>query len=185
MELAAAADADRAAASKDADRTKAMQLHAAALTRAVAVLRAVADEHPTFGRIDEVLYHLARSHRALGSDDLARVIDLELIKKTPLSRFVPWAYLDLGDSAFAQALQGKGDWMIPREAYARAAKSMGPDGEGLGYAAYRLGFTEWQLGNVSAARKAFTLARQFAAQHPKVKGASELDAATAKALAAL
>jgi len=185
VELAMAADADRAAATKDAERTKAAQIRTAALTRAVEVLRAVADEHPTFGRLDEVLYHLARAHRALGSDDLARLIHLELTKKMPLSRFVPWAYLDIGDSTFEQALQGKVDWTIPREAYTRAAKWMGPDGEGLGYAAYKLGFAEWHLGNKSAARKSFTLAKEFAAEHPKVKGAAELAAATAKALAAL
>ncbi len=125
VELRAASSRDPAAASK-------------ASAAAIKYYTTIANEYPSFGTIDEVLYDLAYEYERVSDLSNARKVYYQLIQKTPNSRFVPLAYLAFGDLFFNEAQGDPAKWPFAEQAYKENLKYPTPDNKAYAYAKYKL-----------------------------------------------
>jgi hypothetical protein len=144
--------------------------------RAVEVLRLVIDNHDSEPKLDEAMFLLATEYEH-ERREMALATYLMLVKKRPMSRLVRWAYKAYGDLYFDDALQGKIDWTIPREAYARAIQASSQQDAVTAYCTLRVGFVHWYQKDPKGARNAFDGAIKIAQQ----AGATEIETEAVRA----
>lgn len=127
----------------------------AAVARYLEIVR----RYPQWSRMDEVLFflgeNLSRQHRAREASAAYR----RLLTRFPRSRYVPDAWVALGEYWFDEAEKGDRARRLAaaREAYRRAAAR--PDGDLRGYALYKEAWVDYNLG---AFRDALALFAQVA-----------------------
>ncbi len=73
---------------------------------AIRTYATLVQDHPNYGRMDEVLFSLAYGLDELRQHDRARQVYSRLIKGYPASRFVPHAYLSFAEFFFNEADMG-------------------------------------------------------------------------------
>ncbi len=107
-----------------------------------------ASKYPTYARMDEVLFRLAYLLQMLKKEDQAREFYHRLIKDYPQSKYVPNAYL-----SFAELYFLKGDMETAGKFYDKVTEF--PASTVFGYALYKKGWVEINLGNFKNALEIF------------------------------
>ncbi len=107
-----------------------------------------ASKYPTYARMDEVLFRLAYLLQMLKKEDQAREFYHRLIKDYPQSKYVPNAYL-----SFAELYFQKGDMETAGKFYDKVTEF--PASTVFGYALYKKGWVEINLGNFKNALEIF------------------------------
>ncbi len=69
---------------------------------------------PAYAQLDEVYYYLAYEYEQSGDTSNARRVYLELITKTPKSKYIPNAYLAFGELFFNEARATRRKWDLGR-----------------------------------------------------------------------
>ncbi len=118
-------------------------------TEAVSIYSTIIQNHPTFARLDEVLYQLALDLWELGQKPKALDTYKTLIKYHPNSKRVFDAYMSVGEHYFGQA-----DWAKALFAYQKAAQS--PDAKVQACANYKQAYCHYLVGEYSKAKEEFT-----------------------------
>ncbi len=124
--------------------------------QAVALYRAIIKRHPKYERLDEVLFFLARNllQRDRTDEDAMRAYRA-LIKNFPGSPYVPDAWMAFGEYYFDKANKADrtGNLKKALEAYRKAASYQ--ESSVYGYALYKQGWVQFNLGNFPAALDLF------------------------------
>ncbi len=165
-----------AAAATAADDTAERAAHSKAVER----FTALHDDHPSWPRLDEVLYHRGNEHLALGARDRARSDWFELVQKFPQSKLVPRAYLGFADLFFEEATADPSKLELAKQAYQEVLKYPPPDNTVWGYAQYKLGWVHFNLGSFETALAAFMKTVEFGRSHAALPGAPKLATEAAK-----
>ncbi len=126
------------------------------------------------GCIDEVLYYLAYEYEQAGNLDKAREVYLELTEHWKKSRFIPNAYLAFGELFFNEAQGDPSKWAYAGNFYREVLKYPAPENKLYGYAAYKLGYVEWNQGNYDKAIDQFKTVIQFGQKYPQLPNAKGL-----------
>ncbi|HEY5677243.1 MAG TPA: tetratricopeptide repeat protein, partial [Myxococcales bacterium] len=116
--------------------------------QALAVYRRILDTYPQYERRDEVLFVLADNLAQSGNKAEAAQRYRALIDGFPSSRFVPDAWVQVGEHAFAA-----NDLAHARDAFARAAAFHAP--RLYAFALYKLAWCDYDAGDYGAAIKRF------------------------------
>ena len=77
---------------------------------------------PNWPRIDEVHYELGLENELAGDLTHARLSYYRLIRDTPQSRFVPYAYYAFGEMFYAEAKTDPSKWDFAQQAYVETMK---------------------------------------------------------------
>ena len=186
--------ADKAAKEELVQARKAYERMRECVTRAY---RTLVDADGDFGAIgNDGLYALAAEYddrRKLAAEDVplieadrqkALAAWLEIIKRYPKSKYVPAAYRRFADLYFEEAMVGKVDWELSKQAYLRVRDQSDPATEAEhAYARYRLGYVFWNEGNVKEAKKSLREAVDVTMKYPAVPDADAILTAASGALA--
>ncbi len=103
-----------------------------------------ASKHAKYERMDEVLFRLAYLLQMMKKDDRAREFFHRLIKDYPQSKYVPNAYLSFAEYYFA-----KGEMENALKFYEKVEQF--PKSSVYGFAVYKKGWAEINLGNFKSA----------------------------------
>ena len=103
-----------------------------------------ASKHSKYERMDEVLFRLAYLLQMMKKDDRAREFFHRLIKDYPQSKYVPNAYLSFAEYYFA-----KGEMENALKFYEKVEQF--PKSSVYGFAVYKKGWAEINLGNFKSA----------------------------------
>jgi tetratricopeptide (TPR) repeat protein len=121
--------------------------------RAIDRYKTIIKAYPKYGRMDEVLFFLGQNLWEKGKPDDALKAYGVLVQRYPKSRFVPDAYLAFGEFYFNTS-QGKRDLLQKAlEAYTKAASYT--DSKVYGFAIYKQGWCQYNLGDYEAAADKF------------------------------
>jgi TolA-binding protein len=107
-----------------------------------------ASKFPKYNRMDEVLFRLAYLLQMIKKEDQAREFFHRLIKDYPQSKYVPNAYL-----SFAEFYFGKGEMENAGKFYEKVEQF--PGSSVFGFALYKKGWVEINLGNFKSALEIF------------------------------
>ena len=107
-----------------------------------------ASKYPKYNRMDEVLFRLAYLLQMIKKEDQAREFFHRLIKDYPQSKYVPNAYL-----SFAEFYFQKGDMENAGKFYEKVEQF--PGSSVFGFALYKKGWVEINLGNFKNALEIF------------------------------
>lgn len=107
-----------------------------------------ASKYPKYNRMDEVLFRLAYLLQAIKKEDQAREFFHRLIKDYPQSKYVPNAYL-----SFAEFYFQKGEMENALKFYEKVEQF--PGSSVFGFALYKKGWVEINLGNFKGALEIF------------------------------
>ena len=127
-----------------------------------------------YALLDEAYYYLAYEYEQSGDTTNARRVYLDLITRTPGSRYVPNSYLAFGELFYGEALTDPAKWEPARQAYVQVVRKPPPDNKVYGYAWYKLAYVFWNLGDLPHALEAFKKTIDFGAQYPTLHGAPKL-----------
>ncbi|HEY6907807.1 MAG TPA: tetratricopeptide repeat protein [Myxococcales bacterium] len=116
--------------------------------QSLAVYRRILEEYPAYERRDEVLFVLADNLSQSGDKAEAAQRYRALIAGFPSSRFVPDAWVQVGEYAFAA-----NDLAHAREAFARAAAFHAP--RLYAFAVYKLAWCDYNAGDYASAISRF------------------------------
>ena len=105
---------------------------------------------PAYPRLDEVYYYLAYEYEQAGDTANARRVYLDLITKTPNSKYIPNAYLAFGELFFNEAQGDPTKWEPAKQAYQKVIAKPPPDNKVYGYAWYKLAYVFWNQGDFAA-----------------------------------
>ncbi len=122
--------------------------------------------------VDEVEYYLALEYERAGELPSARRLYLELITRSPASRYVPLAYFAFGEAFWREAQADPSKLDLAKEAFLEVTKSPPPDDRAFGWAWIRLGQVAEKQGDRNAAANAYHHAEDYAREYPQVPGAS-------------
>jgi tetratricopeptide (TPR) repeat protein len=164
---------ERAAVRGDAARA------AAARREAVQVITTLAADHPTFARLDAMLFRMGLAYSDDNDMTRARQSFLRVVRDYPMSVEVPYVYLQFAEYYFT----AQQDMAAARPFYDRAARFAEPTTLLWAVAQYRLGEIAWNLADAAAARQHFARVVQFASGQPAAAAAMpDLDAAARRAI---
>jgi TolA-binding protein len=136
VELASAAARDKAAERTAQEVRKAQATERAARARAVKLYQLVANQYPRWCApaagsvsgdtngdrcVDEVLYFLGYELELAGEIDAARKVYLDLVKRFPESRYVPYVYFAFAEIFLEQARSDPGRWQLAARLYEKAS----------------------------------------------------------------
>jgi len=107
-----------------------------------------ASKYPKYNRMDEVLFRLAYLLQMIKKEDQAREFFHRLIKDFPQSKYVPNAYL-----SFAEFYFQKGEMENAGKFYEKVEQF--PGSSVFGFALYKKGWVEINLGNFKSALEIF------------------------------
>jgi TolA-binding protein len=82
--------------------------------------------YPTYAQIDEAWYYLALEYELAGDMMNARRSYYELIKNSPSSKYVPYAYFAFGEMFFHEAKSDPTKWDLAKQAYTEVVKFPSP-----------------------------------------------------------
>jgi len=153
---------------------KGKQLRKAAQKSAVRYYAEIAKRHPSYSKLDEVLYYLAYEHERIGDLESARKVYYELIQKTPKSRFVPNAYFAFGELFFQEAQGDPSKWELAAQAYRAAIGYPPPDNKAHGIARYKLAYVHWNRGELAEALNELKKVVEYGTQFASLPNATAL-----------
>lgn len=142
----------------------------------------------SYARRDEVMYYLGYEYEKVEDYDHALLLYQRLIRETPESPFVPFAYLGAGELLFREAESNPSTqkWKRARAAYDEFAKYPPiPQGSWFAYGQYKLGYIGLFTGDARGARDSFERAAQHAKSISDPESAVRLAEASRKLVAAL
>ena len=126
-------------------------------------------DHPTFKRMDEVLFSLAFALQELNQFDKARSVYRRLIKDYPQSRYVPNAYL-----SFAEFYFNDGDMEAAAKFYRKVLEFPPKQNSVYGYALYKIAWVEYNRERYRQSLQAFVDILEFARSNKYANDAQNL-----------
>jgi tetratricopeptide (TPR) repeat protein len=126
-------------------------------------------DHPTFPRIDEVLYALALALEEIGQRDRARTVYYRLIRERPESRFVAHAYLAFAERAFEE-----GDLERAGELYGRVLEFPPERNPVYGYALYKSAWVLYNAEDFRGSLERFVRVIELVARLPDLRDGANL-----------
>lgn len=129
---------------------------------------------PAYPLLDEVYYYLAYEYEQSGDTANARRVYLDLITKTPNSKYIPNAYLAFGELFFNEALSDPTKWEPAKQAYTKVLMKPPPDNKVYGYAWYKIAYVFWNQGDLPHALDAFKKTIDFGVQYSQLPNATKL-----------
>ncbi|MGA2449704.1 MAG: tetratricopeptide repeat protein [Polyangiaceae bacterium] len=129
---------------------------------------------PAYPTLDEVYYYLAYEYEQAGDTTNARRVYLDLITKTPNSKYISNAYLAFGELFFNEALSDPTKWDPAKQAYQKVIAKPPPENKVYGYAWYKLAYVFWNMGDLPHALDAFKKVIDFGTQYPQLPNAPKL-----------
>jgi tetratricopeptide (TPR) repeat protein len=129
---------------------------------------------PAYPLLDEVYYYLAYEYEQAGDTANARRVYLDLITKTPNSKYIPNAYLAFGELFFNEAMSDPNKWEPAKKAYEKVIAKPPPENKVYGYAWYKLAYVFWNMGDLPHALEAFKKTIDFGVQFSQLPNASKL-----------
>ncbi|MGD8318745.1 MAG: tetratricopeptide repeat protein, partial [Myxococcales bacterium] len=126
-------------------------------------------DHPTFKRMDEVLFSLAFALQELNQFDKARSVYRRLIKDYPQSRYVPNAYL-----SFAEYYFNDGDMEAAAKFYRKVLEFPPKRNSVYGYALYKIAWVEYNREHYRQSLQAFVDILEFARTNKYANDAQNL-----------
>jgi tetratricopeptide (TPR) repeat protein len=129
---------------------------------------------PAYALLDEVYYYLAYEYEQSGDTANARRVYLDLITKTPNSKYISNAYLAFGELFFNEAMSDPSKWEAAKQAYQKVISKPPPDNKVYGYAWYKLAYVFWNEGDLPHALDAFKKTVDFGTQFSQLPNAKKL-----------
>jgi len=129
---------------------------------------------PAYQLLDEVYYYLAYEYEQASDTANARRVYLDLITKTPNSKYIPNAYLAFGELFFNEAMGDPTKWDPAKQAYIKVIAKPPPENKVYGYAWYKLAYVFWNQGDLPHALDAFKKTIDFGTQYSQLPNASKL-----------
>jgi tetratricopeptide (TPR) repeat protein len=129
---------------------------------------------PAYPVLDEVYYYLAYEYEQSGDTANARRVYLDLITKTPNSKYISNAYLAFGELFFNEAMSDPSKWEPAKQAYQKVIAKPPPDNKVFGYAWYKLAYVFWNQGDLPHALDAFKKTIDFGTQFAQLPNAKKL-----------
>jgi tetratricopeptide (TPR) repeat protein len=129
---------------------------------------------PANPNLDEIYYYLAYEYEQAGDTVNARRVYLDLITKTPNSKYLTNAYLAFGELFFNEALSDPTKWDAAKQAYQKVIGKPPPENKIYGYAWYKLAYVFWNMGDLPHALDAFKRTIDFGVQFSQLPNASKL-----------
>src|SRR5580704_11846700 len=129
---------------------------------------------PAYPTLDEVYYYLAYEYEQSGDTANARRVYLDLITKTPNSKYISNAYLAFGELFFNEAQNDPSKWEPAKQAYQKVIAKPPPDNKVYGYAWYKLAYVFWNQGDLPHALDAFKKTIDFGTQYAQLPNAAKL-----------
>ena len=126
-------------------------------------------DHPTFKRMDEVLFSLAFALQELNQFEKARSVYRRLIKDYPNSRFVPNAYL-----SFAEYYFNESDMESAGKFYRKVLEFPPKRNSVYGYALYKIAWVEYNRERYKQSLQAFVDILEFATKNQYANDAKNL-----------
>jgi TolA-binding protein len=135
---------------------------------------------PAYPFLDEVYYYLAYEYEQSGDTANARRVYLDLITKTPNSKYISNAYLAFGELFFNEAQSDPSKWEPAKQAYQKVISKPPPENKVYGYAWYKLAYVFWNQGDLPHALDAFKKTIDFGTQYTQLPNAKKLAEAARK-----
>jgi tetratricopeptide (TPR) repeat protein len=129
---------------------------------------------PANPSLDEIYYYLAYEYEQASDTANARRVYLDLITKTPNSRYLTNAYLAFGELFFSEALSDPTKWDAAKQAYQKVIAKPPPENKIYGYAWYKLAYVFWNMGDLPHALDAFKRTIDFGVQFAQLPNAPKL-----------
>jgi TolA-binding protein len=129
---------------------------------------------PAYASLDEVYYYLAYEYEQSGDTANARRVYLDLITKTPNSKYIPNAYLAFGELFFNEAMGDPTKWDPAKQAYMKVIQKPPPDNKVYGYAWYKLAYVFWNQGDLPHALDAFKKTIDYGTTFAQLPNAAKL-----------
>ncbi|MDP9033469.1 MAG: tetratricopeptide repeat protein [Myxococcota bacterium] len=129
---------------------------------------------PAYALLDEVYYYLAYEYEQSGDTANARRVYLDLITKTPNSKYISNAYLAFGELFFNEAMGDPTKWDPAKQAYQKVITKPPPENKVYGYAWYKLAYVFWNQGDLPHALDAFKRTIDFGTQFTQLPNAAKL-----------
>jgi TolA-binding protein len=129
---------------------------------------------PARADLDEIYYYLAYEYEQAGDTANARRVYLDLITKTPNSKYLSSAYLAFGELFFNEALSDPTKWDAAKQAYQKVIAKPPPENKIYGYAWYKLAYVFWNMGDLPHALDAFKRTIDFGVQYSQLPNATKL-----------
>ncbi|HEY4012641.1 MAG TPA: tetratricopeptide repeat protein [Polyangiaceae bacterium] len=129
---------------------------------------------PANPSLDEIYYYLAYEYEQAGDTVNARRVYLDLITKTPNSKYLTNAYLAFGELFFNEALSDPTKWDAAKQAYQKVISKPPPENKIYGYAWYKLAYVFWNMGDLPHALDAFKRTIDFGVQFSQLPNATKL-----------
>ena len=159
------------------EAVKAKKILQEARKKAILFYRIMKRDYPDYSKYDEILYYLAYEYEQAGELDDARKVYLELIEKTPKSKYVPNAYLAFGELFFQEAMADPSKWALAASAYQKVTEYPAPENKVWGYAQYKLAYVHWNSGDYAKAIEHFKEVIQYGDKFAKLPNADALQKA--------
>jgi hypothetical protein len=129
---------------------------------------------PAYPLLDEVYYYLAYEYEQGGDTVNARRVYLDLITKTPNSKYISNAYLAFGELFFNEAMSDPSKWDAAKQAYQKVITWPPPANKVYGYAWYKLAYVFWNQGDLPHALDAFKKTVDFGTTYQQLPNAKKL-----------
>ncbi len=129
---------------------------------------------PSYPLLDEVYYYLAYEYEQGGDTVNARRVYLDLITKTPNSKYISNAYLAFGELFFNEAMSDPSKWEAAKQAYQKVISKPPPENKVYGYAWYKLAYVFWNEGDLPHALDAFKKTVDYGVQFQQLPNAKKL-----------
>jgi TolA-binding protein len=129
---------------------------------------------PAYPLLDEVYYYLAYEYEQASDTANARRVYLDLITKTPNSKYIPNAYLAFGELFFNEAQGDPTKWDPAKQAYIKVIAKPPPENKVYGYAWYKLAYVFWNQGDLPHALEAFKKTIDYGVQFSQLPNANKL-----------
>jgi TolA-binding protein len=129
---------------------------------------------PAYPVLDEVYYYLAYEYEQSGDSANARRVYLDLITKTPNSKYIINAYLAFGELFFNEAMGDPSKWEPAKQAYQKVTEKKPPENKLYGYAWYKLAYVFWNQNDLPHALDAFKKTIDFGTQFVQLPNAKKL-----------
>lgn len=156
-------------AAAEAEKAKLLEQSKAYAQKAIANYSTIVQEYKDFPRTDEVLYFLGLNLMEMNDEKRALVAYNRLISKYPKSKYLPDAYLAVGEYWF-NGSKGKREALEKAlEHYKNATKF--PESQVYGYALYKQGWCYFNMSDFEKAMDQFKAVVLFV----KIAGAEEVE----------
>ena len=129
---------------------------------------------PAYPLLDEVYYYLAYEYEQASDTVNARRVYLDLITKTPNSKYIANAYLAFGELFYNEALGDPSKWEPAKQAYQKVIAKPPPENKVYGYAWYKLAYVFWNQGDLPHALDAFKKTIDYGTTYSQLPNAPKI-----------